>query len=277
MKYKLIDSHAHVHFNAFKDDMDEVIKKSLAEGVAMITVGTQKTTSKRAIEVAEKYEGVWASIGLHPNHLHKQEFEDTNELIKTRSEAFDPDFYRELVSHPKVVAIGEFGLDYYRIPPEVDEKQMMEDQKKSCAEQLQFASEVNKPIIIHCRDAHFDQYEILKNEIDSGGLAKRGVIHSFTGSKTDALGYEKLGFKLGINGIIHFSKDLQKVIRNVSLEQIVIETDAPYLTPPPFRGKRNEPRYVKHIAEKIAEIKDISFDEVAEITTNNTIKLFQLN
>jgi len=160
---KLIDSHCHVHFQAYKDDMDEVVKRSLDAGVGMITVGTQSSTSKTAIELAEKYENVWATIGLHPNHLHKQEFFDEDELppeekatgkIKTRAEAFDPEYYRTLIDHPKVVAIGEFGLDYYRVPDHLDRDQVIADQEASCAQQLSFASEFDKPVVIHCRDAH---------------------------------------------------------------------------------------------------------------------------
>lgn len=280
---KFIDSHCHVHFQAYKDDMEDVIARSLEEDVAMITVGTQSSTSKHAIEIAETHENIWAAIGLHPNHLHKQEFYDQDELppdeqgtekIKTRSEAFDAQYYRELVNHPKVVAVGEFGLDYYRIPPEVDRETMIEDQKTSCRAQLKFASSVNKPVIIHSRDAFEDQIELLREEIEAGGLSKRGVIHSFTGTAEQAAAYRELGFYIGLNGILTFSKELQKELENIPLEQILIETDAPYLAPPPHRGERNEPYYVKFVAEKIAEIKDVSLDEVAKTTTNNTRELF---
>lgn len=286
MDYKFFDTHCHVHFQAYKEDMDEVVQRSLKEGVAMVTIGTQSTTSKSGIELAERYEGVWATIGLHPNHLHKQEFFDQDELppeeqatgkIKTRSESFDADFYRELVTHPKVVAIGEFGLDYYRIPPEVDKERMIEDQKDACRQQLAFASEFDKPIVIHCRDAHDDQVVLLANEVANGGLKKRGVIHSFTGTAKDAAKYRELDFKLGLNGILTFSKDLQRELKEIPLEQIVLETDAPYLTPPPHRGKRNEPHYVKFIAETVAEIKEVSLDEVAEVTNHNAKTLFNLN
>lgn len=282
---QFIDTHCHVHFQAYQKDMSEVVQRSLDAGVGMITVGTQSSTSKKAIELAEKYDGVWATVGLHPNHLHKQEFFDDEELppenqevgkIKTRSEKFDPKFYRELANHPKVVAIGEFGLDYYRIPPNVDRQQMIEDQKQSCHEQLKFANEIDKPIIIHCRDAHDDQFELLKAEIDNGGLKKKGVIHCFTGTTEDAKRYESIYFRLGINGILMFSKELQEVVKNIPLAQILIETDAPYLAPPPHRGKRNEPAYVKFIAEKIAEIKGIPTSQVAAATTINAKRLFQI-
>ncbi|MFH1712355.1 MAG: TatD family hydrolase [Patescibacteria group bacterium] len=286
MNLKLIDSHCHVHFQAYKDDMDDVIIRTLAEGTGMITVGTQSTTSENAIKIAEQYNGVWATIGLHPNHLHQQEFYDQDELspeeqgtdkIKTRSEQFDPDFYRSLVDHPKVVAVGEFGLDYYRLPPEVDREQMIDDQKTACREMLKFASVMNKPVVIHSREAFDDQLSLLLEEIKNGGLMKRGVIHSFTGTAVEARDYNEIGFAIGLNGILTFSKELQKEIKDIPLEQIIIETDAPYLAPPPYRGKRNEPGYVKYVAEKIAEIKGISFDEVAETTTTNTIRLFNLS
>lgn len=285
MDFKYIDTHTHVHFQAFKDDMDEVVERAIKEGVGMITIGTQSTTSKGAVELAERYDGVWATIGLHPNHLHRQEFFDENELppeeqevgkIKTRSEQFDPAYYKPLVSHPKVVAIGEFGLDYYRIPEGVSKEQVIEDQKHACREQLKFASEFSKPVVIHCRDAHKDQVELLKAEIKNDGLKKRGVIHSFTGTAEEASWYRELGFVLGFNGILTFSKDLQKELKSIPLDQILVETDAPYLTPPPYRGKRNEPAYVRHVAEKIAEIKGLSLDEVAEVTTRNAVNLFNL-
>lgn len=296
MDFKFIDTHCHVHFQAYKDDMDEVVKRCLEEGVGMITIGTQSTTSKNGIELAEKYDGVWATIGLHPNHLHKQEFFDDNELppeeqeigkIKTRSEAFDEMYYRELVSNPKVVAIGEFGLDYYRIPPGATKEQVIADQKDACRAQLRFASEFDKPVVIHCRpeedeqrqqlpEAHRDQADLIEEEINAGRLTKRGVIHSYTGSTKEAERYHSLGFYVGINGILFFSKTLQEAVKNIPLEQIVIETDAPYLTPPPNRGKRNEPRFVKFVAEKIAEIKGMSVEEVAAATNANAIALFGL-
>ncbi len=263
--------------------MDEVVKRSLDEGVSMITVGTQSTTSRTSIELAEKYEGVWATIGLHPNHLHKQSFYDTDELppeeletdkIKTRSESFDPDEYIELVSHPKVVAVGELGLDYYRIPEGNDRDEVIQTQKREATKQMRFASQFDKPIIVHCRDAHEDQYELLKNEIDSGGLAKKGVIHSFTGNAEDAEKYRELGFYIGLNGILMFSKELQETVKQIPLEQILIETDSPYLSPPPHRGKRNEPKNVKIIATFLAELLDKNLNDIAEMTTHNTETLF---
>lgn len=283
--FNYIDTHCHVHFQAYKDDMDEVVERALEAGVAMITVGTQTTTSENGIKLAERYKGVWATIGLHPNHLHAQEFFDDNELpeeqkqvgkIKTRAEKFDPSFYEKLVSHPKVVAIGECGLDYYRIPEHLDREQVIADQKQSVRDQLQFASNYDKPVIIHCRDAHEDQYELLKEEIDRGGLKRKGVIHCFTGTKEDAERYRSIGFLVSITGIVTFSKELQEAVKEIPLEQIMIETDSPYLTPAPNRGKRNEPVNVKYVAEKIAELKGVTVEEVGKVTTKNAVYLFGL-
>lgn len=276
MDFKLIDSHCHVHFRAYRHDMHEVVQKSLKEGVGMITVGTQSETSKAAVEIAEKYDGVWATIGLHPNHLHKQEFEDTNEIVKTRQEDFDPNVYEALVTNPKVVAIGEFGLDYYRLPPGVSKEEMVETQKENFREQAAFATEVGKPIIVHSRDSFDDQIALIKEAIADGGLPKRGVIHSFTGTAKEAQQYIDLGFYIGLNGILTFSKDLQNEVKDIPIESLLVETDAPYLTPPPHRGKRNEPQYIKFVAEKLAKLKNQPFEEVAKITNANTVKLFNL-
>lgn len=296
---KWIDTHCHVHFNAYKDDMDEVVERNLAEGVGMLTVGTQSTTSANGIKLAERYEGVWCSIGLHPNHVHAQQFHDVNELpndqetavhsntseskqsakqeaIRTRSESFDATYYETLVNHPKVVAIGECGLDYYRIPEDADPVQVKKDQWDECKKQLEFATKHSKPVIIHCRDAHADQHALLTEVIENGGLAKRGVIHSFTGTKEEAQKYIELGFKLGINGILFFSKELQAVVADLPIESLVLETDAPYLTPPPNRGKRNEPYRVQEMAAKIAELQNLALEVVQETTRNTAITLFDL-
>ncbi|MCR4312454.1 MAG: TatD family hydrolase, partial [Candidatus Uhrbacteria bacterium] len=282
MPYRFIDTHCHVHFRAYAEDMDDVVRRSLEAGVGMVTVGTQSSTSKSGLELAEKYEGVWTTIGLHPNHLHAQEFLDENELdpngavipstvegslkIKTRAEKFDPEYYRELAKHPKVVAIGEFGLDYYRIPPNVDVEQMKQDQAEAVRAQLAFATEVDKPVVIHCRDAHADQAQMIRDEIAKGGLARRGVIHCFTGTVEEAATYRELGFLVSITGIVTFGKSVMDMVREVPLEQMMIETDSPYLTPAPNRGKRNEPKNVEFVAAKIAELKGVSIDEVAKVT-----------
>ena len=288
---RLIDTHCHVHFQAYNDDADAVVRRALESGVGMITVGTQSTTSKSGIALAEKYDGVWCTIGLHPNHLHAQDFFDENELppgaeikagegpthIKTRAERFDADYYRELAKHPKVVGIGELGLDYYRVPPGVELDKLQAEQQEQVREQLRFASEVDKPVVIHCRDAHDDQAKLIEEEIAAGGLARRGVIHCFTGTPQEAERYLALGFYISFSGIVTFGKNVMESAKSVPLERLLIETDSPYLTPAPYRGKRNEPQNVALVAQKIAELKGVLLDEVARQTTANAISVFRLD
>jgi TatD DNase family protein len=284
----LIDTHCHVHFNAYKDDMDEVIKRSLAENIFMITVGTQRDTSRRAVEVAEKYDKVWATIGLHPSHTSEQSFVDDEEMptatIKTRSEEFDPTFYRQLAKSKKVVAIGEGGLDYYHLPENISIEEAKEKQKAAFRAQLDLADELNLPVIIHSRDAHEDQMAILREYAGAGKLARHGVAHCFSGTLEQAKDFFDLGFLISFTGILCFPSRksegelsaLQRLARAVPLEKIMIETDAPYLAPPPYRGKRNEPAYVVEVAKKWAELQGKGLTEVAEVTNNNARKLFNI-
>lgn len=261
----IIDTHAHVNFNAFKDDADEVIKRSLKENVFMINVGSQYSTSKRAVEMAHKYEGIYAAVGLHPIHIvhgsqstvHGKDYEE-----------FNYEKYLELAKDPKAVAIGEMGLDYYHIKEEADQKK----QKEIFLAGIKLANEVRKPMIIHCREAYDDLLEILKNN----PVKKNGVIHCFVGGLKTAQEFVSLGFKIGLNGIITYSESYDKLIKNIDLKDILLETDCPYLAPAPHKGKRNEPVYVKLIAEKIAQIKQISVEEVEEITTQNAKSLFSI-
>lgn len=283
----MIDTHAHINFNAFAEDGDEVMKKALKNNVWLINVGSQHSTSWRAVEYAQKYQdGVYAAVGLHPIHLKgkkiKEEIDSLEEIeFETKPEVFEYDKYKELAKWPKVVAIGEVGLDYYHLDKENIEEQK-ENQKKNFIQHLELAKELDKPVIIHCREAHEDVLEILKFQVGtSSSQAKtsfkfQGVVHSFSGRWNQAEEYFKLGFYISFNGLITFARDYDEVIKNAPLERLLIETDCPYLTPVPYRGKRNEPSYVKYVAEKIAEIKGISFEEVAETTTKNARKLFKI-
>ncbi|MEK7620489.1 MAG: TatD family hydrolase [Patescibacteria group bacterium] len=282
---QLIDSHCHVHFNAYREDMDEVIRRTLEKGVFLITVGTQKDTSKHGLEVAERYDGMWATVGLHPNHTVEQEFWDNDELpaeeqvtpmIKTRAEVFDMDYYRELTKHPKCVAIGEFGLDLYRIPETADRDEVIQRQVETVKAQFDLATETNKPVVIHCRDAYPQQAEMIREATLAGKLARRGVIHCFTGTLEEARTFIELGFYISFSGILTFGKNLQEVARALPLEKLLVETDAPYLTPAPDRGKRNEPWRVEYVAMKLAELKGVTFEEVAQQTVKNTKHVFDL-
>lgn len=276
---KFIDSHCHVHFNAYKDDMEEVIQRTLEKGVFMITVGTQKDTSARGLEVAEQHDGMWATIGLHPNHTCKQEFVDDQELstIKTREERFDMEYFRELAKHPKCVGVGETGLDYYRIPEGLDKNEVVRVQEETVRAHFDLASEADLPVVIHCRDAYKDQARLIQEYLDAGKLQKRGVIHCFTGTLEEAQRFVELGFVISFSGIVTFSKELSEVAKALSLEHMLVETDAPYLTPVPHRGKRNEPWMVVYTAEHIAQLKGVQVEEVAEATFENTKRIFGLN
>ena len=246
----LIDTHAHLNFNAFKNDFDEVIKRSLAEDIWMINVGSKYETSKKAVEIADKYDGVFAAIGLHPIHA--------------KDEGFDISKYKSLCQSNKVVAIGEIGLDYLK-----DYVSFKDKQKEVFLKQLDFAKELDLPVIIHCRMAHDDLLEILED------YQLPGAIHCFTGTWKQAQRYLDMGFYLGINGII-YKRDLEEVIEKTPLEKILIETDCPYLTPPKSDVKRNEPIFVKYIAQDIAKIKNIDFQKVAENTVQNAKNLFRI-
>jgi TatD DNase family protein len=256
--------------------MDVVIRRSLDDGVFMITVGTQNDTSRYGLEVAEKYEGVWATVGLHPNHLVKQEFHDEDEIatIKTREEKFDVELYRSLAMHPKCVGIGENGLDFYRIPEGHEADEIKSNQIATARAHFDLATEMNLPLSIHTRDAYKEQEKLIAEYVGAGKISKRGVIHCFSGSLEQAMNFIDLGFCVSVTGIVTFSKDLQKVVRGIPLEKLLIETDAPYLSPAPERGKRNEPWKVKYIVQTIAEIKGTSTEEVGRITLQNTLDLF---
>jgi TatD DNase family protein len=275
---RFFDVHTHTHFAAFGGETDVVIQRALDAGVWMVNVGTQKNTSEKAIEVANKYsEGVYATIGLHPIHTEKS-YHDSQELgdsedakgFTSRGEDFDYDIYKKLVQDSKVVAIGECGLDYYRLSEETKEKQ-----KDAFLKQTELSYEVKKPLMIHCRNAFNDLIEIL-NTNHSALNAIPGIVHFFSGTVDDAKKLLHLGFSFSFGGVITFARDYDEVIKRIPLDRIVLETDAPYVTPVPYRGKRNEPAYVIEVAKKLAELKNVSVDEIAEKTTQNAVSIFEL-
>lgn len=279
----IIDTHSHLNFKAYDNDRDEVIKRTEKEGVVCIDVGTKYETSKRAVELAGKNENIYAAIGMHPIHiktdLMKLRTDEDEGAFQPLGEEFDAKKYKELAESPKVVAIGEIGLDYYYRPKT---KTRLEEfkklQKEVFIKQLELAEELNLPVIIHCRMAFEGLYEILKDR------KLKGVIHCFTGSWQEAQKFIDLGFYIGINGII-FKLDLDEVIKNCPLDKILTETDCPYLTPLPAVALakagpddyvRNEPIFVKHVIQKIADLKGLTSDQVSEQTTKNAKELFAL-
>jgi TatD DNase family protein len=268
----LFDTHAHLNFSAYKGDADEVIKRSLDNEVWLVNVGSQYSTSSRAVEYANKYEeGIYAAVGLHPiqlrtgNFVYEDEQELTKEEIITRGEEFDYNKYLELAKDAKVVAIGEVGLDYHHFNEGDDVEAMKKKQRDVFIEFIKMANAVDKPIIVHCWDAYGELCEILKNN----PVKKSGVVHSFIGGYKTAKKFIGLGYKIGLNGIITYGISYDRLIKELDLKDILLETDCPYLAPVPKKGERNEPILVKYVAEKIAEVKGVGFQDVAAITTQN--------
>ena len=283
MKLEFFDIHAHVNFSAFDADRDEVIKRALEAGVWMANVGTQADTSRRAIELAEKYkEGVYAIVGLHPIHTAKS-FHDEKELgeggkeFSSRGEVFDSKTYLEMVKHPKVVAVGEGGLDYYR--HDTNTRMDANDTNKKKQEevfrkQIELAIEVKKPLMLHIRNAYDDAFEILNSYFLIHNSKLRANLHFYAGDVATAKKFLDLGFSFSFTGVITFVRDYDEVIRYLPLDRIMSETDCPYVSPTPYRGKRNEPLYVKETVLKIAQIKDLDFEEVKKTLVANTRGFF---
>lgn len=277
----LIDTHAHLNFAAFKSDVHDIIANCLANGMKIINVGSQYSTSQRAIDLAKQYSGsLYAAVGLHPIHLFEIEVDEIEIPFKTRPEEFRQKEFEELGGQPEVVAIGETGLDYFHKPKNVSKAEFKNKQKWTFLKQLELAKKLDKPVILHCRGdkednkrAYEDMAKILK---DFGQI--KGVIHCFGADVEIAKQFLDLGLMISFTGIITFpnAKILMPVVKNTPLDRIMVETDAPYLAPQAKRGQRNLPQYVKYIAEKIAEIKKIPYDIVENMTTQNAIEFFKL-
>ena len=253
----LIDSHAHLDDRRFNDDRDMLIKNFKNNNIELvINIGADLKTSVASVELADKYDTIYAAVGVHPHSA-----KEVNTLVMEN--------IRELTKNKKVVAIGEIGLDFHydNSPRDV--------QRKWFIEQLKLAKELDLPVIIHTREASQETYDILKNNQDG---TVRGVMHSFSGSAEMASLYVDMGFYISIGGPVTFknARVVREVAEAVPLDKLLIETDCPYLTPEPYRGKRNEPVYMKYTAEKIAQVRGISYDEVVKATNRNAKKLFNI-
>ncbi len=246
----------HTHLDLIKRDTKEVVKEAKEKGVTkMVTIGIDLFSSKIALEFASRFVGVYAAIGFHP---HESKFLDEEKLKDLE----------EIAKNSKVVAIGETGLDYYW------KHSSLTCQVEAFKKQINLAKKLDLPFIVHDRDAHQDTLKILAEE--AKGL--KVLLHCFSGDLNMARICIKRGYYLGIGGVVTFrnAKKLKVVVEGIPIENLVLETDSPYLTPHPFRGKPNEPKYIPFIAEKIAEIKGISLKEIAEITTSNAQEFFRI-
>ncbi|WP_407968956.1 TatD family hydrolase [Bacillus altitudinis] len=254
----LFDTHAHLNAEQYNEDLEQVIERAKSEKVEkIVVVGFDRPTITRAMELIEAYDFMYAAIGWHPVDAIDMTDEDLG-------------WIKELSQHEKVVAIGEMGLDYYW------DKSPKDVQKEVFRRQIALAKEVNLPIIIHNRDATEDVVTILKEE---GAAEVGGIMHCFTGSLEIAKACMEMNFYISFGGPVTFknAKKPKEVVKDIPSDRLLIETDCPYLTPAPFRGKRNEPSYVKYIAEQIAELREISFEELAALTTENAKKVFRIN
>lgn len=264
MEIKYFDAHTHVQFVAYDTDREATIARAADAGVGMNVVGTQKDTSTAAVALAEKYDHIWASIGLHPIHTSKS-YHDTKELgeggkeFTSRGEVFDKAYYKALAENPRTIAIGECGLDYYRL--EDDTKAL---QQKTFIEHIELANEVGKPLMLHIRNAYDDAIALLKTH-----AKVKGDVHFFAGDWNIAKQFLDLGFTLSFTGVLTFTHDYDEVIKNTPLDMLLSETDAPYITPVPHRGKRNESAHIPLIVQQIALIRDEPLEQVrAQILTN---------
>ena len=287
MKY--FDAHTHVNFVAYNDDREQTILRARDAEVGMNVVGTQFDTSKSAVELAEKYDNVYATIGLHPIHTSKS-YHDAKELgpsfaeaskgkegqegFTSRGEVFDMAAYEELGKSPRVIAVGECGLDYYRC-----DESMKTLQSKVFIEQIELANTLGKLLMLHIRsglrslgevgNAYEDALEVIKSH-----AKVRGDVHFFAGDWQIAKKFLDLGFTLSFTGVITFTHDYDEVIKNTPLDMLLSETDAPYVTPAPHRGKRNEPAYVEHVVRKIAEIRGEDPEKVSAQIMANAKRVF---
>jgi len=262
----LIDTHAHLNFKDFDIDRDKIIGQCLNNDVWIINVGVDYKSSKEVIELAEKHKkGVYASVALHPHNVGQPD-KSASRILTGPPKC--PDIvgtFGGLAKHPKVVAVGECGLDYAFC--ENDEK-TQKLQQKVFIQHLELAKELNKPVIIHSRRLFPEILEIVRKH------PVKGVLHCYMGRWSYAEEYLKLGFYIGFTGLITYARDYDKVIRNAPLDRILLETDAPYLSP--TREKRSTPLDIEKVAQKIAQIKQISFEKVAKQTTKNAKELFKL-
>ena len=255
----IIDTHSHIHFDDYDDDRGLVIQHARDVNVKMIAIGTDFQESAKAVAITREYPDVVlaATAGLHP----------------TYNKDFDFNAFKKLASDEKIVAIGECGLDYYR----VTDTELLKKQKDIFLQQINLAYELQKPLVIHCRQAFSDLIEILQEHSSKLISNRAGVIHFFSGSIEDMEKLASLGFYLGFGGVITFAKEYEEIIKQSPLSRIVVETDAPYVAPIPYRGKKNESAYIVEVVKKVAEIKNEDIENIKIQILENTKKLFNLS
>lgn len=256
----IIDTHIHLDDERYRDDLEDVINRAKERGVqSFIIPGADAKTLSRAVEIAQTFDSVYFAVGIHPYDI----------------DSFDENDFHKYVNHPKCVAIGECGLDYFRLEGSDEEKELIKQkQKRVFIEQIKLAKQYNKPLIIHIRDASHDARVILEAYADK---ELGGVLHCFNADE-ELLILSKMNFYFGIGGVVTFknAKKLINILPKIPYEKLLLETDGPYLTPEPHRGSRNEPAYTTLVAQKIAEVLERKKDEIENITTTNAKNLFKI-
>lgn len=272
------DAHTHLQFLPFDADRDAVIGRARDAGVRMVLVGTQLSTSEGGLALAGRYPGeMWAAVGFHPAHASEYaRHHDENEQPTAEREEFDIERLRGLAADARVVAIGECGLDYYRMPPDEREAARNKELQRSVFhEQVLLAAEVKKPLMVHCRSAFTDVISVLHDAHYPVSCARSpGIIHFFTGTPDDARAFLDIGFSFTFGGVVTFARAYDEAIRMIPQDRILSETDAPYVAPAPNRGKRNEPAYVVETVKKLAELKGLSVERMAEQINENARTVF---
>lgn len=264
----LIDTHCHLAFKAFNDSWRDAIKRARDKDITMIAVGAARETSEKSITIARESDGVFASVGLHPTHAE--------------DEVFNYEWYAEQADNPKVVALGETGIDHYHLD-EARRDVILQKQEDLLRQHLTLAQEKDLPVILHSRDGKHEQggeaYEHLYRIISEFGYT-RCVLHCYGGDWGHAQKFLDLGCMLSFTGIVTYKnagEALREVVKNIPADRFMVETDSPYLAPEPFRGKENEPAFVEHVARAIAEIRGVDYDEVAQQTTENARRFFRIS
>lgn len=255
---ELFDSHAHIDFPRYNKDRKKVIERARAEGVKYIlNCGADLESSQRAVKLADEFEGIYAAVGIHPHEASLYSIEIAKKLQK-------------LAENKMVVAFGEIGLDYHY------DNSPRDEQRQAFRAQLRLAESLNLPVIIHSREAEEDTINILREEWDP---ENGGVVHCYSSSAEMAKDLLDLKFHIGFTGLITFKnlEWLRRIVSNTPIKRILVETDSPYMSPEPFRGRRNEPARVKEVARRVAECHNLTIEKTAEITTQNGLKLFKIN
>lgn len=265
----LIDTHAHLNFSDYQKDLNQVIKRSLENKVSkIICVSSNLADSFKAVELAKRYpQIIYPAAGIHPHQTDPQNKDSIKEQIKK---------LKALVAKEKVVAIGECGLDFSKADLKLEKNRTPKIQEELFRQQIEISLELNLPVLVHSRKAFPQVMIILKEYFQSSGGQLKGIFHCYSAGKKEIKQVEEIGFFFGLDGNLTYDLGLQNVVREIPLEEIVLETDCPFLSPQPYRGLRNEPGHVKINAEFLSRLKEVGFEKVAQKTTQNAQKLFQI-